>query len=239
MSGSSVEAEQALVEENELSKNDQEHCTTVSCVNDEDPNKLICTKCKRYVHYKCSRIPAYVIQMFLEKKYRHFACINCMDVSKEIANIMDKSIGLNESKEIEELTETLRKVSIENESKQMEQNMKAKEYLLKIKQYRNDISELEKRELRLKSAIQSLEKRYSEAKQHMNNDKSLVDKVEHAVSTKLDIFGNNLMKMVGDNFKKSFAKEVKKNNESVESKLQQVVEVVEESKTYAIAAKKI
>ena len=59
----------------------------------------------------------------------------------------------------------------------MEQNMKAKEYLLKIKQYRNDISELEKRELRLKSAIQSLEKTYSEAKQHMNNDKSLVDKV--------------------------------------------------------------
>ena len=81
-----------------------------------------------------------------------------MDVSKEIADIMHKSIGLNESKEMEELSKKLERVSFESEFHQREHNTIAKDYLLKIKQYRNDISELEKREGQLKSAIQSLEK---------------------------------------------------------------------------------
>lgn len=236
MSGFSVETEQSTTEVTG-SLDDPEHCTKESCVNDEDLKRLPCTRCKRNVHYKCSRIPAYVLQMLVEKKYRHFVCINCMDVSKEIADIMDKSIGLNESKEMEELSKKLKRVSFESEHQQREHNIKAKDYLLKIKQYKNDISELEKREGRLKSAIQSLEKRYSEAKQQINSEHSIIDKVEHAVAEKLETIGNNLIKTIGENLKKSLTNEVRKNNESVENKLQQVVEVVEESKTYARAAK--
>ena len=236
MSGSSVETEQSTMK-NGLSDNDSEHCTTVSCVDDRDPKKLSCTRCKRYVHYKCSRIPAYVLQVLLDKNYRHFVCINCMDISKEIADIMDESISLNESKEMEELSKKLKRVSFESEHQQREHNIKAKNYLLKLEQYKNDISELEKREVRLKSAIQTLEKKYSEVKQQINSEHSIVDKVENAVATKLEMIGNNLIKTIGENLKKSFAREAKKNNESVESKLQQVVEVVEESKTYAKAAK--
>ena len=47
-------------------------CTPTNCVQDEDKYKLECVKCKRLVHYRCTLLPKYQIQMFLISGYRKF-----------------------------------------------------------------------------------------------------------------------------------------------------------------------
>ena len=45
---------------------DQENiCTESKCIENNDMNKLQCGQCKRKVHYKCTRLPAYQLQRYL------------------------------------------------------------------------------------------------------------------------------------------------------------------------------
>ena len=67
---------------------------------------LQCRKCHRYVHYSCSRLPAYQIQLCLSFKERSYQCPNCIKVSPEIfkeLEISDEAVQ-NDTEEINNKT---------------------------------------------------------------------------------------------------------------------------------------
>ena len=62
-------------------------CSTSKCFIDNKLNNkdtLACRKCKRAVHYACSGLPAYQIQLCLTFKARSFQCQNCVEILPEI-----------------------------------------------------------------------------------------------------------------------------------------------------------
>ena len=62
-------------------------CTQSKCILDESLNKkdiLRCRKCQRFVHYVCSDLPDYQIQLCLLYKARSFQCRNCVQLSSEL-----------------------------------------------------------------------------------------------------------------------------------------------------------
>ena len=63
-------------------------CTESLCIENKDINKLQCGQCKRKVHYKCTRLPAYQLQRYLVASlgqyYSKFLCSNCVVVPDSI-----------------------------------------------------------------------------------------------------------------------------------------------------------
>ena len=50
------------------------HCIPTNCKYDSDKYKLESSECKRLVHYGCTSLPTYQLQLFLTKGYRKFIC---------------------------------------------------------------------------------------------------------------------------------------------------------------------
>ena len=62
-------------------------CTTEKCFIDAKTKKndtLQCRKCERYVHYVCSELPLYQIQICLQYKTRSFQCVKCVFISPKL-----------------------------------------------------------------------------------------------------------------------------------------------------------
>ena len=97
-------------------------CTVSTCIEDKDINKLQCGQCKRKVHYKCSRLPAYQLQRYLVASlgqfYSKFLCQNCVNVPDSI---------------LKEMTISDNVVSLENEITMQKE---------KIEAYEKELSEL-------------------------------------------------------------------------------------------------
>ena len=73
-------------------------CSSSRCFIAEDSTEndvLQCRKCKRLVHYVCSDLPDYQIQICLNFKSRSFQCRNCVQIS---ANLRDRINSNHESK---------------------------------------------------------------------------------------------------------------------------------------------
>ena len=68
--------------------NGRSGCTPYSCLCDDDQYKLECVECKRHVHYRCTRLPDYQIQLFLTKKYRKYVCENCIEVPEYLVELL-------------------------------------------------------------------------------------------------------------------------------------------------------
>ena len=82
-------------------------CTNLCCIGDEDKYKLQCVKCNRLVHYRCTSLPPYQLQMFMTSNYRKFQCHSCVVVDEYINNqVLDKSVSKYEE-QIKSLTETI------------------------------------------------------------------------------------------------------------------------------------
>ena len=79
-------------------------CTSEECITDEDQYKLECAICLRHVHYRCTQLPVFQIQLFLTKKYRKFMCGNCVQVPdylKEILPKPEKQVAVDGESEIQ------------------------------------------------------------------------------------------------------------------------------------------
>ena len=55
-------------------------CKTTNCTYDNDKYQVECAKCKRLVHYGCTFLPIYQLQLFLRKGYRKFICRKCVEI---------------------------------------------------------------------------------------------------------------------------------------------------------------
>jgi len=79
--------------EEKIDENDQELplenevCTPTKCIIREETipkDTLTCRKCHRDVHYNCSQLPIYQIQICLTFKSRSFQCQSCVKISPEL-----------------------------------------------------------------------------------------------------------------------------------------------------------
>ena len=96
-------------------------CSSSRCFISEDSTEndvLQCRKCKRLVHYVCSDLPDYQIQICLNFKTRSFQCRNCVQISE---NLKDR-INSNHETKIGELRKEI--VACENIIKAQEMQIK-------------------------------------------------------------------------------------------------------------------
>ena len=67
-------------------------CTPTNCKYKCDKYiKLECAECKRLVHYGCTSLPTYQLQLFLTKRYRKFICCKCLEIPSYL-----QAISLNQ-----------------------------------------------------------------------------------------------------------------------------------------------
>ena len=69
-------------------------CSPQKCIFEDERCKdvaLQCRKCHRHVHYQCSQLPAYQIQLCLLFKERRYQCQNCIKVSAQILEELEIS----------------------------------------------------------------------------------------------------------------------------------------------------
>ena len=96
------------------------NCSITRCCSDENNNHMLtCCECTRSVHYRCTQLPAYQIQAFLEKRIkRHFHCSNCIFVPEELQRIVNpiskKQQEINQLKREIKRCENITKISEEN-----------------------------------------------------------------------------------------------------------------------------
>ena len=68
-------------------------CTATNCFDPDNKDTLKCSvsKCGRLVHYKCSMLPPYQVQIHLNNQNKRnkatFICFNCVEVSKDIVSL--------------------------------------------------------------------------------------------------------------------------------------------------------
>ena len=62
-----------------------EYCRPSECIKDKKRDRFICTECKRSVHYACTELPAYYIQLIVGKDIK-FICVNCVNITKKISD---------------------------------------------------------------------------------------------------------------------------------------------------------
>ena len=88
-------------------------CTHQKCQEDDGLNRLFCVECKRFVHYRCTRLPLYQLECFITKKSRKYTCVNCVDIRGDLLELM-AGYDPDQSLEVEELTQALQEISFQN-----------------------------------------------------------------------------------------------------------------------------
>ena len=68
--------------------------------------------CQRLVHYKCTHLPLYQLQLFLTTGYRKFVCINCVNIPKYLEELVPAQ-SPSQTKTMAELTIALKETSNE------------------------------------------------------------------------------------------------------------------------------
>ena len=86
-------------------------CTPEQCTDDQDKDFLKCVKCARQVHFRCTRLPAYQIQLFANSKTKHyqFQCEKCVTVEQKLLELIPNRERSHPSLKTEREMESLRR----------------------------------------------------------------------------------------------------------------------------------
>ena len=98
-------------------------CSPQRCIFKDESSRdvaLQCRKCHRAVHYRCSKLPAYQIQLCLSFKEQRYQCPNCIRVSQQVLEELELSrdtivINDNANKKVNNTEKN--KVNTKNENK--------------------------------------------------------------------------------------------------------------------------
>ena len=75
-------------------------CDDTKCV-DPEKDVLICVKCRRRVHYKCTRFSAYQIHVIKTNRTNIYYCSNCVIVPRKLLDLVplqNHSLSVSNSK---------------------------------------------------------------------------------------------------------------------------------------------
>lgn len=85
-------------------------CTDSLCIEDLDNDVLVCVKCDRKIHFRCSRLPAYQIYLFNTKRHLKYSCQNCVgEIPKQFLELVPNRNRSQPSIKITKELEKLRK----------------------------------------------------------------------------------------------------------------------------------
>ena len=176
-------------------ENNTVRCTELRCVNDTEQMRIECQKCSKTVHYACTGLPAYQLNMFLNKGYRKYVCRTCCSPAKDL------------NKRMQEQAERIK--STENQTNNRKE-IEASERLIKMK----DDNE------RLSNVVKDLQSRCQEYINDKNKFSEIIETQFSILETKLTSKIESSMKTRGKEqtptteSKKSFA-DVTKTNKQV------------------------
>ena len=123
-------------------------CTITECTDDQDADSLQCSKCKRMVHYRCTKLPAYQIHLFktrLKNKSYRYQCQNCVEVPQDLLDLIPNRERSHSSRKTEKEIENLKRdiKGCENLIKHQEENEKELQNTIKSKQ--SDLNNLKEK----------------------------------------------------------------------------------------------
>ena len=168
-------------------------CKNINCTAAADDKLLVCTKCKKGIHYKCSHLPAYQIALFLSKNYRkRFICESCVTYAyPELA-----------FKLTQDSTETIHAIKTESES--LRQNLKDVKKHYNCLQDQMDRLKEEKNQLIEKRNLQN-----TEIKRLSNEVERLLDEKQKLKNSNIHLKEQSLSCMTDLNIPSTADKEIK------------------------------
>lgn len=228
--------EDCCVSDAEKNRSSSSDCTPGNCSKDDDIYKLECIDCKRLVHYKCTNLPVYQLQLFLTTKYRRFRCTNCIEVPKylvELMQVSDNSFNFRNLRKLRDLNDDMKsdiqkyKETIKSyEDTKMSQEKKIKKLEADVAFLRSSIKLHQENEHKLNDLIAKQQNELDEQQERFsevgNPDFDVLVKLEEVLTTKLESIGKTL--------KESIMEEVNQNNKRSERIMN---DIVTEGKTYA------
>ena len=185
-------------------------CSNSLCVSNkvEDDDYLTCMKCKRRVHYHCTKLPAYQIHIINTKRNHNYYCQNCVNVPQELLDRVSLRERLTPlPTPIKEVTEQLRR------------EVKACEAL--IKNHQNVEEELKEVIKQQSLNIKDLKKK-SQSTSAINS----LDFIDEALTKKVDSMKECLLSAIKNEHRSlstTYADIIKANNcSSIQEKSKQV-----------------
>ena len=140
------------------------NCSSLKCVAEEGAKQLQCCSCQRWVHYRCTQLPPYMLQAFIEKRIKkYYYCESCITVSKDLMKeVFPQS---NEQNEVLRLRREVKRC--ENLIKVADENSRMVNKLLSEKIDRIDEKNIEKIiDSKLEKIEAILEKQVAEKKSY-------------------------------------------------------------------------
>ena len=102
------------------SSDDQNHsnqCTESRCIAGDDERKIVCSKCKRAVHFVCTKLPTYQLKLFYTKNYRGYICVKVPDEFQQLFNKQEERLFFEKCQREVEACENIIKVQRGNKEK--------------------------------------------------------------------------------------------------------------------------
>ncbi len=93
--------------------NTAETCTLVRCIDDEDQNRLKCRNCQRMVHYECTQLPLYQLQIFVNTYNNQYVCHNCVRITRSLTSKIGDNTYHMMQKEIAKKDDEIKKLKNE------------------------------------------------------------------------------------------------------------------------------
>ena len=172
-------------------------CTPEECTNDQDNDFLKCDKCARKVHYRCTRLPAYQIQLFISSttKQYQFQCEKCVTVEQKLLELVPNRERSHPSLKTEREMESLRR---------------------DIKGCENVIKQKVEKENELKKIITNKDADLADIKNKMQNNPGYhtLEYIEDKFEKKLESFREHMTKAIKEEWTivaKSYADTAKSN----------------------------
>ena len=172
-------------------------CTENTCIDDKDINKLQCGQCKRKVHYKCSRLPAYQLQRYLVASlgqyYSKFLCSNCVNVPDSILKeliVSDNVISL-------ENQITIQKEKIES----YEKELKELRNLVALQQDTEKVSSKKRKlgERSISNEEMLTQTNDSENNNEINTDKQTIQDLSRMFESRFEKIEQKMIEMIQQN----------------------------------------
>ena len=236
-------------------------CTPLACVQDDDKYKLECAECKLLVHYRCTQLPLYQIQLFLTKGYRKYICLNWVEVPTYLLDTLSElhiveTTSSSHKKTMAELTTALKQSAEENETcklnnlaltnkhnkvcamlaEQANSSKRKEEELnqlqLEIEEHETSMKSFEDKEAKLRTVIENQRNEMRDQQEKFNE----VGNPDYDTMTKLENLMNQKIENIGESIKQSLLQVINQNNKQIDGKL---THVMNQNKTYAESVKNI
>ena len=201
-------------------------CTSTQCTKDNDDDSLSCADCQRSVHYRCTMLPAYQIQVIKSMKEYQYFCQNCVDVPKDLLELVPRKQRSQPSIKTELEVEKLRRDNAACKGLLQQNQIEKEELKQMLKQRGTDLKELkdklqngpglhtleyveDKFEKKLETLKQTLEEAIQEGLQTAKR-RSYADATVSKSDTKQTVTSRSLKEAIKDAWKEEEAEEYDK-----------------------------